>query len=515
MIQVGRRSLTALFCALCLPPSALAGQEQGSPYLPLGHWAYDYIDVLVARGKLPDLPPLVQPYRRIDVAKSLRKTRADAQLTGNERAWAAELEKEFAYEIGLLAGAQSQDIRFSREFHAGLKAVSHTHRDLLRPEGAAHAFPTLGLHLLGDAPNVAGGFHLRWDGHYVNDPQFPGGRAIEFRECDPVVAECAYRVVDGYLEIQLPYVRLFVGRMARNWGLPGTHGFLISSYAYTYDHIGYSFGSSRLSLSGVFAPLSDFAGDTARYFSSHRFDWQIRDNLLLSGSESVIYGGVNRRMDLNLTNPVGVWEISAAQPGAERNTLGLVELWWRPVAGFVTYGAFLLDNTMVGGDAASVLTQWGAHVGVQMPQLYPTLGLRADLALLNSLAYRSRNGRVEYYAFQGLSLGRDMSDAVAASVSGDWFVKDRLVVRPQLQVVWRGADDIRLPWPTDGFNHDMLFVGTTETTLRPSGAGRLRLRYGELEWDAGVNLIKNEDNAVQGWKARFVGRVQLTLRTRF
>ncbi|MGH7545425.1 MAG: hypothetical protein ACREKI_04505, partial [Gemmatimonadota bacterium] len=47
-------------------------RRHASPYLSLGHWAYDYLDVLVARGRLDGLSPLVQPYRRVDVAAALR-----------------------------------------------------------------------------------------------------------------------------------------------------------------------------------------------------------------------------------------------------------------------------------------------------------------------------------------------------------------------------------------------------------------------------------------------------------
>ena len=494
-----------------------AGRFAASAYLALHHWAYDYLDLLIARGRLPSLPQLVRPYRRADLALALLAAERSGRLGATEGRWVEDLKHELDAEIALVEGRREPEVTFGREFAVGLKGLSQRHRDLLRPEGKSALFPIWGLALRGEAPGVAGGFQLRWDGHYLNDPQFPGGRVIEFRECDPFVAECAYRIDDAYVEIQTRYVRLFLGRMPRNWGLAGTHGFLVSSYAYTYDHIGYSFGTSRLSLRGVFAPLSDMGGDTARYFSSHRFDWQIRDNLGLSASESVVYGGVNRRIDLALTNPVNIWEISAARGDleTERNTLGLLELWWRPWKGVVTYGGFLVDNTAVGSPASPSIPQWGAHLGLQMPSLRPTLALRADLSILNSLVYRSSHGLLEHYTVQGLSLGRDLTDAVVASVEGDWFVRPGLIVKPQVRLAWRGQDDLRLPWPPDGYGHDPLLVGTTETTIRPAVAGRWRFPYGDVEWDAGLNLIKNQDNVVQGWNAKFVGRVQAVWRTRF
>lgn len=504
-------------------PSSSAAQEQsyGSPYLPLGHWGYPVVDWLAARGALRGLAPLVRPYRRADLARSILAARAlasqrEVSLLPQEQRWLDALEEELGYEIGLLRAQGQQELRFTGEFEAGLKAVSHKHRDLLRPQGdTASLWPVLELRLWADAPNVAGAFRMRWDGIYLNDPQFPGGRAIPARECDPIVARCAYRVEEGYVEAQFPYVSLFLGRLYRNWGLAGTEGFLISNYAYSYDHVGYRLGSQRLALSGLFTLLNDFPGDTARYLSAHRLDWQVRENLVLGFSEAVVYGGKGRRIDLNLINPVGIYEISPSAD-AETNTLGALEVWWKPSTGLVTYGALLVDNTRVGepGEAEG-LTQWGLHLAAQFPQLAPELAARADFSLVNSLAYRSRVDRSFYYTFQGLSLGRDKADVITGSLQLDWLADGLLVWQPRLEVMWRGEDDIRRPWPSDAFRgHDLLLAGPVETTVRPSLAGVWRTRHSQLKWDAGVNWIKNRGNQPGGWTAKIVGRVELTVHTR-
>ena len=495
------------------PPPSEAQQPIGSYYLPLDHWAYDYVDLLVARGRLEGLQPLVRPYRRADIAGALLGAEAAQRLADVDSRWIEELKREFGYEIELTGGRQAQDVRFEGRFDAGFKGISQRHRDVLRPEGDEALFAALDLRLRTDAPNMAGAFHIRWDGFYLDDAQFQGRRLIPFRECDPLVAECAYRVEEGYMEVQLPYARLFFGRGYRNWGFPGSHGFLVSNYAYSYDHVAYRFGSSRISLSGLLAPLNDFGGDTARYFSAHRLDWQLRDNLVLSASESVIYGGVNRRLDLNLTNPVGIWEISPSAD-AEANTLGLAEVWWRPRTAMVTYFAFLVDNTRVGeAGEAEGFTQWGAQMSVQLPAVAPRLALRGDLSLANSLAYRSRVDRTFYYAFQGLGLGRDKADVILASVQADWYASPRGVLRPRIDVQWKGQDDLRQDWPLDAFTgHDLMLNGLTEQIVRPAVAGRWRISRGEVTWDLGLNLVKNQQHLPSGWKVKAVGRVEARVR---
>lgn len=511
-------SLALLVTLAASPGMAQRGgsARPASTYLPLNHWAYDYVNLLGARGRLPGLSPLVQPYRRVDVVAALLRAQQRGDLSPEERAWADALTDELALEVELVQGRE-QELGLGGEVNVGFKALSQRHRDPLRPEGDEAVFGTADVILRGAVPGVAGAFHARWDNHYLNDPQFPGGRVIEVRACDPLIAECAYRIEEAYLELQAPYVRLFLGRMGRNWGLPGAEGFLVSNYSYTYDHIGYRFGNERLAITGLFAPLSDFGGDTIRYFSSHRLDWRVRDNLVLSAGESVLYGGPGQRLDLNFVNPVNVWEIGAGSKIVERNSIGMTEVWWRPRPSVAVYWGLLLDNTKFGDPGeASGLTQWGTHAGVQFPRVGPAIALRADFSLVNSLAYRNRVNRLQFYTVENLGLGRDKTDAIIASLQGAWFHGAELVLKPQLHVMWRGADDIRLPWPSDAFTgHDLLLVGNVETTIRPALAGRWRLPRGELEWDAGLNLIKNEDNAVQGWNARFVARAQLTLRTRF
>ena len=524
-------ALLALLISLAGPAAAQAQQtvgstgvaeraaSLGSTYLPLGHWVYDYVNVLVARGRLSELGRLVQPYRRIDIAAAVVEAERDHELTGPELEWVAAIREELADEVELLRGRRPADVQFGGEFGLGAKALTHTHRDLLRPAGDGEVFGTLRLDLRGEAPGVAGALRMRWDNHYLNDPQFPDGDAIEYRQCDPIVDQCAYRVEEGYVEVQLPYVRLFFGRMYRNWGLPGLDGLLVAPYAYSYDHIGYRFGSDRIALTGLYAPLNDFEGDTARHFASHRFDWRISESFQLAFSESVVYGGENRRIDFNLTNPVGVWEISGSSGGRERNALGLAEVWFRIFDDLVTYAAFMVDNTSVGDEEQGKeegFNQYAAAFSLQLPTLRPNVALRGDVTVVSSLAYRSRVDFWEYYALDEIGLAHDKTDAIVASLQADWFLRPGLLLRPRLDLMWKGEDDITDPWPEDAFTtHDKLLVGTIEKTIRPSVGGRFHHRHGELVWDAGLNIIKNDGNVERDWRVVGVARVQAEVWVRF
>jgi hypothetical protein len=493
----------------------------GSRYLSLGHWAYDYLDLLIARGSFQGLALLVQPYRRIDIAAAIARAERQGSLRNEEQQWVERLRIEFAPELRMLEG-KSQRFRFGAEFGAGFSAMSHTHRDVLRPEGDERAFAVLDLVLAGEAPAVAGAFDLRWNNHYLHDPQFPDGLAIEFRECDPLIARCAYRTEEAYVELQLPYARVFFGKMDRNWGVPTLDGFLLSDYSYSYDHLSYRFGSARVSLSGVWAMPTDFLGDTVRYFSTHRFDWQIRDNLSVALAETAIWGGPDAKLELAWVNPVGIWAISGKEVGQEsregelrRNMLGLVEVWWRPFSGLAVNGSFVVDNTSVGSENAEGLVQWAGAAGVQLLSLVPNLSLRADVSVASSLAYRSSGGFVEYYALQNIGLAQDRVDVVLVATQADWFARPGLVLKPKLDFMWKGEADLTDPWPGDAFTgYPLLLSGVVEKTIRPALAGRWNLGWGTTRqwtvdgiWDLGVNLVQNRGHVESDWSAEFVGKI--------
>jgi hypothetical protein len=199
----------------------------------------------------------------------------------------------------------------------------------------------------------------------------------------------------------------------------------------------------------------------------------------------------------------------------------MAEVWWRPFSNLVTYGAFMVDNTKVGDEGYSNgITQYAGGLGIQVPALTPSIGLRADLSIVNSLAYRSRVGFFEYYAVGeagwGIGLAHDRVDAIVLNLSGDWFVRPDLMLQPQLITMWKGEADITDPFPDNAFtDYPKLLVGVVETTVRPAVGGLWRYRYGDFRWDLGVNIINNQNHVEKGWVAELVGRALFEIRVRF
>ncbi len=134
-----------------------------SPYLYLRHWAYPYVDLLLERGVIEGLSPVVRPYRRIDVAKAVLQA-DERRASRAERAWLERLRREFRGEIEVLKGRGGR-ARVAVELSADGTAMTQSHRDPLRPAGSARIEGALQGDITFAFPGVVGESRLRSDSY--------------------------------------------------------------------------------------------------------------------------------------------------------------------------------------------------------------------------------------------------------------------------------------------------------------------------------------------------------------
>ncbi len=502
--------------SLCYQGGLGPGTSRASSYLPVDHWAYRTIDLLIARGRLTGLDPMVQPYRRIDVARAIQEAERQSDIPVVEQGWLRQLKSELNREVAALADTANASPYVSGSLWGGSWAMSQRHRDVLRPEGDGAIFPFAGLGAAGEFPGVVAELRFRWDQWLLNDPQFPDGKVVE--EHPNVFGDLDFggRTEDGYLEVQIPYLRLLVGRTYRNWGNPGTDGLLVSDYSYSYDQIGYRVGVDCLNLMGYVAQLDEWPGSVKRYLSTHRLNWRPRANLAIAFNESVVYGGENRSFDLRLSNPVSIWFVGGYGKDYEEgpnsnNNFSELSAWWRPFDWLVTFASLMVDDFPGGGTPA----QYAGELGVQFPRIHPRLNLHLDYSQVAALTYRTVIDH-QVYSMRDLGLGRDISDNDLLSVQLDWFPHYSLIVSPAVQLLRRGEGDFRDPWP-EGVTESgpTLFIGQVETTARLALAGQWVPRmWLWVNWDIGQNFVWNAGHVRGENVSEFVGRFFVALRAR-
>ena len=504
-----------------------AGGFRASPYVPLGSWEYPILDYWVAAGRLEHLSPFVKPYRRMDVARAILSLQAQ-DLEPFERRWLRRLRDEFARELAVLRGRREDDAYATVHASAGGADWTQTSRDPLRPRlhgpfARNRLLERVSVAADGQAGVVATGVRIVRDGIYRHDAQFPGGRVITRRQF-PLLDEAGLRFDEAYAELQTRYARLFVGRMDRNWGPPRTSGFLLSDYAYSWDQIGWRIGSDRLFLTGVLSSFNDFPGDTARYFAVHRLEWRARRNLMLAFSESIIQGGPNARLDWRILNPVALWETTTTESGAnreQRNHLAQADAWWRPVRRLVLSGSLVADNSTSVSKTDQSCCGIGGTLQVQLPGVLPGWSLRLRGSAMQSLVYRTSLNPWERYTVNGIGLGWDKSDLRLVTLEATWLGVGGLVLRPRIDLQQKGESDMHFPVspPPDSLpTYPRILVGQAETTIRPAVSGRWHRDLGkgwdvDLDWDVGVNFIRDYDHQPGVNATALVGLFRVVLRT--
>lgn len=493
---------------------------RASPYVPRGSWEYEILDYWIASGRIASLSPMVQPYRRTEVARAIAELEG-ADLGRGERGWLARLRQAYAKELAVLVdGTGARDVELALQLGAGGQLASQTHRDPLRPalEGRfseTRLMDDLRFSMEGAAGPVAGAFRMRRHGIYRNDPQFPDGRVVP-EISNAIFGELGSRAEEAYLEVQTRYVRIGFGSLYRNWGPPKLDGFIRADYAYSEEEISYRFGTDRVFLIGMFASYGDYRADTTHYVAMHRLEVRPFDDLLVAVSEATVHGGPGQKLDFKLINPVSIWQFARSDGDPLYNKVGQLDAWWRTPLGFNVYGSFLADATNERGSCC----QMGGSVGLEFPRLLRDWVFRGSVSAVQSLAYVPNNPDVpwEEYSVERIGLGWDKTDLYLISLQAEWFPGPGLWLAPKLDVQLKGAYDFRdgrppfetLPtWPR-------ILAGDAETTFRPAVAGRWRAGWTfplELEWDVGVNFIQDRGNVVGDDRTEFVGSVTALLRT--
>ena len=244
--------------------------RMGSRILSLDSWTYDAIERLRSRGYLPRLNPLVQPYRRIDVAAELVGVDADS-LREPVAGWVRSLVRELAPEFRRLSGSEDGAARerLGFQFLLGATGSDSRRRDPLMPYRTPE---NEGLHdrawwswaggLWMETHNVAAESRLHWDTWYKKlhgdpDGQNPGG----FKGFG--------RTDNAYLTLAYPWGDIWVGRFKRNWGPIGQTGMMIGDNATSYPQIGLDLGRGSLTFRFMAGELLSVNG-RQRYIVGNR-----------------------------------------------------------------------------------------------------------------------------------------------------------------------------------------------------------------------------------------------------
>ena len=500
-----RRVAATLLLALS-PTVAIA---QNSPYLPLDDIAYAYIDALRARGELRTLSMLERPYTVQDVRHALAERTGTADSPVLESWRTALREAMTKYDPWADRCAEScspdsaQDLAIRASAGVFASARSSGIRELMLADDEDGVYPgAIGRFVAKGGPFVAS-TRVVMDNRLKDDPEYVGkkDRAI------------AGRVEDAYLGVDLPWVQLTAGRVARNLGPAPLHGLQIGHYAYSWDHLFLRLGTPRFHLSTIVAALDPLRlgpdSLAQRYLALHRLSGRW-GGLEIAIAEGMLFGGVDRRFDPGFLNPLNVYQLTQYNERGLGNVSLSIEAAWRSERAGTFAAQLLMDDFQVDDCEPNCQepTSYGLGVSAEGLPLWGTQRWFASYARVANLTYRTPAPYESWTSF-GVGLGHGFSDYDEARIGLDLAFVPRVALRPYGAVRRQGEGDYRLPYPAaeDYATTPAFHAGVVQRTVRLGAtASWMPARGIEVRGDLGWNRATDAGHVegataseIEGW----------------
>ena len=511
---ISLRSLLLLPLVLFDPASASAQDPGriGSRILSMDSWTYEAIERLRSRAYLAGLNPMVQPYRRIDVAAELIGLDADT-LREPVAGWVRILMRELTPELERLSGPvdEAAGQRVGLQLLLGLTAADSRRRDPLVPfrtpvdEGLKdRTWRSWAGGIWLETYNVAAETRLHWTNWYADKHGDPDGQS-------PGGFKSIGRTDNAYLTLAFPWGNVWVGRFKRNWGPIGQTGLMIGDNPTTYPQIGLDLGRGSLTFRFMAGELLSEEG-RQRFIVSNRLDYH-RGNFWVSIGQAALYSG--EPAVLRLFNPLEAIFFDRSS-NYDRDVISsnmmLNAMFWTRVGQGTLYGEFVLDdfdlNPRVGAvDRGVFPTIYHLSLGGRYLGVSDRVEFGFDYRRVSAWSYRSSDNKPEVWMHFDRGLGDPWSDYDRLTLRADLYPSvGGLRISPVLQFQRKGEGDYRIPFQPRPVDPPLpgIFHGVLETTRRLAVQGRYQpFREVFLEWDLGQNFISNAGNVDGLSESRF------------
>jgi len=495
--------MLAAFLVVTWSLAATAAAQEASPYLRLDDPVMPFVEHLIRSGVIADPDPLTRPLRRRAVADALGRadtTRVPPSVRTTIRRLLEQLRPR---------GAPPY---YRADMYIGAAAGTQARHEPLRPAGPAYLGHVAGIHMSGAFGPVAISSHPYTDRGLSVDPDYTGDKTTR----------PPGRISDAYISLQARYGELFFGAMRRNWGPTGIDGFLTSGYAYSYDHIFLRVGTNAVRVEALGTQLDDLRDTSGitfkRYWASTRVLFHPWHWLTASIDNATLWYGPNRGFELRFLNPLKLSFITTrddALPDSQNSIIAGAARIALP-RGVVLQGSVLVDaissGFLSGGCCDPFPSRLGATGVVDVP-LGAGLAARAWSTAVTAFAYRAPSGIQNSIMLRSVGLGRNFADYVEAGVGASLIPCPMLTLSPEIVFLEQGQGDFRLPTPPLPVAGPTLFEGVVERTWRFGISGRAELvRHLDVDLNAGVHLVGNDDHRTGVSASRFVGVVRVLYR---
>ncbi len=495
-------ALAAILAGLSVGTAAPAAGSRGEE-IPTGHPIYALLRRLeVAAGLLP-LHSRTEPLTRGEVLDALAEAERGA-APGADSAWAARLRAEIREECALEAGPGDEAEGVPLTGRLGIRSRGEVDRgghSRLRETLRAEAATDLTRHLA-----LFESFEI--DTHGDRDADFAGRK---WRDA------LTGRVDRAGIRLAATRAAVLVGRSASRWGAGEPGGLALAPTSPPLDlvRVTLDLGPARLtSLASSLDPYAAAAGagpptpaaTERRRFSAHRLSLRLPPALGIGVTETVVYGGVDRGVELAYLLPIVSYYAEQWNGSRNDNVLWSLDATWAPRPGLLFEGEFLVDDFQYDLKSEPHQIGWTARGAWAPRRAARGLLLSLEVTRIESFVYghfEPRNRVLHEGVTLGHQLGPD-SDAIQAGAT--WDVSEDATVAVALARERHGAQ--RPDTPQSAANPSGLGFPTppVRTRARAEVSASWRPRV-TRRVDASIAYEDDEGDGT-GWS----GRLAVTLR---
>lgn len=489
--------LLVLTCAL-----ATSAEGQASPFVPLDDPMLPQVEHLILRGDLADPSPMVRPFRRSDIRKSLAA--ADTSIAA-VRALAAWYAEPLLSPIADTAAA----VRFRVGARGGFQAGTQARRDFFHPAGAGTIWGYAEVRAEAQWGPLTIVSRPGFENRVRRDPDWPGRRDNFF----------SGRLFEGYASLQSGPARLSYGQFERNWGPAGLPGFSISNVTYRRDGWAFELMTRRLQFSAYASQLADERDSTGalakRYFLTKRLGVQITDRLNIAAWEATVLTGEDRSFEAAFSNPFSFAYATLTYGYGDVGTNNMLgaDITWRVLGRNTLHAQLALDDLWI-QDRERNRDRFGGTVRVSGP-LGRRVSYSTTYSLVSSLALRAFRP-TESVLDGGVGIGRNFSDNDQFTVQLGVPVRGTWLLTPEVTLFRQGEGSPRAPYPAlpaDPVLFPTLFIGTVERTYRLAMGVAGRTGALQVLGNVGLHRVENSGNQAGVRVNRVEARVQATIGT--
>jgi hypothetical protein len=403
-----------------------------SVYVPLNHWAYDFVERMEARGVVRGVLDGTRPYSRDEMARYLvqveRYQQSGGQLNRVEQEQLDYLRFEFREEFERLTGkdGHSYDSDFARlrrsrwlpdflyrngrnllswqvdDFAVNVDPILYRDYSFANPDTVPNTDRvfrhTGGFTLWGNLGKSLGFYFNARDTREWGSRKYPNIFNITMPGLGFVNGYGSYIYHDetiAYLIFRLPRLQLMFGKDFNVWGHGYRGNLSLSDNATSYDQIKVQARFWRIKFTSFLGFLrtyptiyKDNGVPAEKNVAAHRLEVAIFPWLSLAAYETVIFG--NRRFDPAYLNPIMFYRSAEHFWGNQDNvTMGL-DMKLTAIPNLKLYGELFIDDLFIGRLGEGY---YGNKVAFQLGALW------VDILGIPNLDARAEYTRVEPYVY--------------------------------------------------------------------------------------------------------------------